>query len=379
MSASEVQVLAKRLIACPSITPNDAGCQVIVQNFLKPLGFQIQTLTCGPVTNMIAIRAGKKPSLAFLGHTDVVPPGPLEAWHNPPFTPTTDQHFLFGRGACDMKAAIAAMLIALKSLLTSQPNFDHQLLFLLTSDEEGVAEDGTRRIMQYLKQKNWIMDACLIGEPTANNRVGDTIKQARRGSINGVITVQGKQGHAAYPFQADSPIQSAAQILTLFQGLQFDQATPPSECQITKIETSDGATNVIPSTTSIQFNIRYHAPLTANQIINQLRDKLTDLKHAYLLTWQVNAKPFHSNSGKLYQAATQAIQDTTHHTPCLSCEGGTSDGRFVHPYGPEILELGLCNHTAHQINEHISLKDLDDLVAIYRHILTYYFSNKKAN
>lgn len=371
-----VVTFLQELIRLPSITPNDAGCQQLIADRLKALGFTIEHLPFGEVNNLWAKRGNKEPLLVFAGHTDVVPTGPLENWRTPPFEPTLHDGFLYGRGTADMKGSIAAMLIACEQFLQKYPNYTGSIAFLITSDEEGPAIDGTQKVVEYLKSKGEIITWCIVGEPSSEKKVSDTIKIGRRGSLNAKLTIYGKQGHIAYPQLAQNPIHLCLSALTALCQETWDTGHalfPPTVCQISNIHAGTGVTNVIPGNIELLFNFRYSPATTVDLLKERVITILENHKLQYELTWSHSGAPFLTQSGTLLNAAQKSIQKIANITPILSTDGGTSDGRFIAPLGCEVLELGLCNSTIHQINECIRLTDLIQLTDIYEQILAELF------
>jgi len=368
--------LACELIRCPSVTPFDAGCQAILANRLKKMGFSITELPFAEVTNLWARFGTEAPLFVFAGHTDVVPTGPLEQWASPPFEPTTRDNKLFGRGTADMKSSIAAMIIAVEQFLQQESNFKGSIAFLLTSDEEGPAINGTEKVMQWLLQNKIALDYCLVGEPTSEKMLGDTIKNGRRGSLSIDLTVLGKQGHVAYPQLADNPIHKALSALHEITTHHWDDGNdhfPASTLQISNIHGGTGATNVIPGELRVQMNIRYNNEQTAEKILAVIHKILNAHALKYELTSQASAKPFISHSGKLIQVAKNVIQKCCDIQTKLSTSGGTSDARFLREICPEIIEFGPLNQTIHQINECIALDELTNLTQVYNEILRQLF------
>lgn len=375
---SETIKLAQELIACPSVTPNDAGCQNLLKSRLNDLGFISTDLKYGDVTNFWASRGSSKPIFVFAGHTDVVPTGPLDSWQTNPFTPTIKNDFLFGRGAADMKGSLAAMITACEGFIEKYPNHNGTIGFLITSDEEGPAINGTCKVVDYLKNKNIIPDWCIVGEPSSEKQLGDTIKIGRRGSLSGKLTITGKQGHIAYPQLAENPIHRAIPILDELLQIHWDhgnQHFPPTSLQISNINGGTGATNVIPETIQIDFNLRFSPEVTADKIQQKIDSLLKKFPIHFSLEWNLSALPFLTNSKTLINATSECIQSISGIVPTLATTGGTSDGRFIAPLGTEIVELGPCNATIHQINENVSVKDLDQLSKIYEAILIKLLAN----
>lgn len=364
--------LAKKLIEKPSITPNDADCQNLLISYLEPLGFKIERFKFGEVENLWAKRGNSKPLFIFAGHTDVVPPGPLERWQSNPFQPEIRAGKLYGRGATDMKSSIAAMIIACTRFIKKNPQHVGSIAFLITSDEEGTALDGTAKVIAALQQRQEKIDYCLIGEASSEKQLGDTIKIGRRGSLHGKLIIQGKQGHIAYPQLAENPIHKAAAALDDLCKVQWDTGSkefPPTSFQISNIHAGTGADNVIPAELSVTFNLRYSNSIPIEEIQQRINSILNQHQLSYHIEWRVSGKPFLSPLQELVTATTQAVTEITGITPQLSTSGGTSDGRFIAATGCQIVELGPINQSAHQINEHVIVADLEKLSKIYQRIL----------
>ncbi len=368
--------LACELIARDSVTPDDKGCQDLLSQRLAPLGFKAEKMRFGEVDNLWLRRGDDGPLFCFAGHTDVVPPGPLTDWDSPPFEPEIRNGLLYGRGAADMKGSIAAMTIAVERFLAEQPEFDGSIAFLITSDEEGPATDGTIKVMQTLEARHEKIDYCLVGEPSSTHTVGDIIKNGRRGSLGGTLTIIGKQGHVAYPDLADNPIHRAAPALAELTAAQWDQGNeffPPTTFQISNIHAGTGATNVIPGELDITFNFRF----STEQTVESLQQRTTEIldRHGlnYQLEWSLSGQPFLTPPGRLVNAIRDAIHDCTGIETELSTAGGTSDGRFIAPSGAEVVELGPVNTTIHQINECVAIEQLKRLTDIYQGILERIF------
>ncbi len=371
--------LAEQLISRPSITPDDAGCLELLAERLSALGFQCERMDSGPVHfhvhNLWAVRRSGLPhakTLIFAGHTDVVPTGPVAQWSHPPFTPTYQDGKLFGRGASDMKTSIAAFIVAVEDFLAANANTPLDIAFLLTSDEEGPGHDGTKIVCQALSARGEPMDWCIVGEPTAVQQTGDMIKNGRRGSLSGRLTVEGVQGHIAYPQLARNPIHQAVPALTELAAIEWDQGNeffPATSWQISNIHGGTGASNVIPGEVVIDFNFRYSTENTAESLKQRVKSVLD--KHAleYDLTWSLSGEPFLTTLGDLVEAAQAAIRAETGLETELSTSGGTSDGRFIAKVCPQVIELGPPNATIHKIDEHIVVADVEPLTNIYRRML----------
>lgn len=369
---TETLSLAKMLINMPSITPTDHGCQATLMDRLKKIGFEITEINTNGVSNFFAIRGKQGKLFAFSGHTDVVPPGDLSEWHTPPFESDVRDGKLYGRGAADMKSALAAMVVATERFLEKHPNHAGKIGFLITSDEEGNGKDGTIRIVEYLEKNNITLDYCLIGEASSTKKLGDVIKVGRRGSLHGELTVHGKQGHIAYPHLAINPIHRSFQALDHLTNIEWDQATDlfsPTSFQIYNINADTGANNVIPGSLTARFNFRYSPESTAESLQTRVAAVFEEHQLHYDIKWNLSSKPFYSKPGLLTETCKTVIQDLCHVTTEPNTTGGTSDGRFIASTGAEIVELGLRNETIHHINEHIDVADLEKLTDLYEAIL----------
>lgn len=369
---SEVVTLAKELIACPSITPNDAGCQDILLQRLQKLGFNIQLLPYGPVKNFWARLGTDGPLLVFAGHTDVVPTGPLEKWQSDPFIPTIRNGLLFGRGAADMKSSIAAMVIAVEDFIATKPDFSGSIGFIITSDEEGDATDGTIKVVEYLQQQKTQVDYCIVGEASSEQRLGDTVKIGRRGSLSAKLIVQGLQGHIAYPAKSDNAIHKIIPLINELISIRWDKGNEffsPTSFQISNIHAGTGANNVIPGQCEILFNFRYSPLVTADGLKNKINALLNKHDVAHEIYWTHGAEPFLSKNKKLANIVKEVIEEKCAVTPIFSTTGGTSDARFIIKLGCEILELGPINDSIHKIDEHISVTELELLKQCYQEIL----------
>ena len=364
--------LARALIRRPSVTPNDAGCQDLMAERLAAIGFSIEPMPFGEVTNLWARRGDSGPLLCLAGHTDVVPPGPLEDWTSPPFEPTLRDGRLSGRGAADMKGSLAAMVTAVEGFVAEHPGHRGSIAFLLTSDEEGPSVDGTVRVVERLQARGERIDWALVGEPSSRERLGDTIKNGRRGSLNGFLRVHGKQGHVAYPQLAKNPFHASAQALANLCAEVWDQGNahfPATSLQIANLQMGTGAENLIPGRLTAQFNLRFSTELTAEAIDQRVRRILDAGGFAYDLTWRLSGNPFLTPAGELVEAAREAIAQIQGIETQLSTSGGTSDGRFIAPLGTQVVELGPVNASIHQVDEHVGVEELERLSAIYRRIL----------
>ncbi|MGD8804058.1 MAG: succinyl-diaminopimelate desuccinylase [Gammaproteobacteria bacterium] len=364
--------LAKQLIARPSVTPDDQGCQAIIADRLQRLGFTVEHHRFGEVDNLWARRGSSKPVFVFAGHTDVVPSGPVEQWQYDPFTPTIADNILYGRGAADMKGSIAAMVCACEQFIERHPEHSGSIAFLITSDEEGPATEGTVKVVELLQQRNEKIDWCLVGEPTSSNTVGDVVKNGRRGSLSGTLKIIGTQGHIAYPHLADNPIHRFAPALNDLVNEKWDNGNeffPPTSFQISNINAGTGANNVIPGSVDVLFNIRFSTEITAAQIRRRIEDMLDTHNLRYELTWSLSGNPFLTPEGELIDATKAAIRKVLNLDTELSTSGGTSDGRFIAPTGSQVLELGPVNASIHKINENVDVRELDQLTDIYHEIL----------
>ena len=364
--------LCCELIRHPSVTPDDAGCQALMMDRLAALGFSCTALRFGEVDNFWAERGNDGPILVFAGHTDVVPTGPVEQWHNPPFEPTLVEGSLYGRGAADMKGSLAAMVVACEEFVDQHPDHPGRIGFLITSDEEGDAIDGTVKVMDYLQQQGNPIDWCLVGEPSSSASLGDVIKNGRRGSLGAVLTVNGIQGHIAYPQLADNPIHRALPALAALTAEVWDHGNeffPPTSLQISNINGGTGVTNVIPGTLQVLFNFRFSTEVT-DTVLRERTQAILDA-HAldYDIKWSLSGQPFLTPSGELVEAAVSSIAAVTGLATELSTSGGTSDGRFIAPSGAQVVEVGPINASIHKLNENVLAADLPRLADIYRGIL----------
>ena len=375
--------LTRTLIELPSLTPDDAGCQFLLAERLEPLGFEVEWLPFGNVSNVIFTHGHAsgpdEPSLWFLGHTDVVPPGPLEDWTSPPFKAEVRNNILYGRGAADMKGAVAAMVVAAEAMVREHPDHIGQIGILLTSDEEGEAVDGVKRVAEILSQRSGAPSYCLVGEPSSLAQLGDTVRIGRRGSTHARLTVHGIQGHSAFPQALDNPIHRLTGFLDALTKIQWDQGDenfPPTHCQVTNINAGTGAENVTPGHAEAWFNFR-NSPASPSEIIRSRVDSLLQQLgiERYDLSWRVSGEPFRSAAGALRTAVIEALQNDLGVQPDLNTGGGTSDGRFIAPLGTEVLELGLLNKSIHKIDENTSVDDLDALARVYKHIMTRLLAN----
>lgn len=372
MPDSPVLTLARDLISRPSVTPEDAGCQQMMADYLARLGFTIEPMVFHDTTNLWARRGSEGPLFCFAGHTDVVPPGPLDKWDSPPFEPTIRDGHLYGRGAADMKGSLAAMLVAVERFVTAHPEHQGSIAFLITSDEEGPFINGTPKVVETLEARNEKITWCLVGEPSSTHILGDVVKNGRRGSITGDLLVKGIQGHVAYPHLGRNPIHQAAPALAELASTVWDQGNaffPPTSFQIPNISAGTGASNVIPGELQVQFNFRFSTELTAEQIKERVRAILDRHGLEYDLTWTLSGHPFLTSAGDLVEATVAAIEEVQGFSPELSTSGGTSDGRFIAPTGAQVIELGPLNATIHKLNECVKVADLDTLADVYTAIL----------
>ncbi|MCW4149746.1 succinyl-diaminopimelate desuccinylase [Halomonas sp. 18H] len=374
--------LAMELLRRPSVTPDDQGCQALMTERLAQLGFHIQPLPFGDVENFWAVHGHHGPVLAFAGHTDVVPSGPEAHWEYPPFEPRIDdQGMLCGRGAADMKGSLAAMLTAVERFVSANPDHPGRIAFLITSDEEGPAVDGTRAVVEHLREAHERLDYCIVGEPSSAQRLGDTIKNGRRGSLGGVLHVHGIQGHVAYPHLARNPIHQIAPALDALAREHWDAGNdcfPATSFQVSNLRAGTGATNVIPGEVQATFNFRYSTEVTQQA----LRDRTEAILDAhgldFSIDWTLNGEPFLTREGELVDAAVHGVEDVLGYAPTLSTAGGTSDGRFIATLGSQVVELGPSNGTIHKVNERIRATDLDDLSRVYEAVLDRLFTKGNA-
>ena len=373
---SATLALTKQLISRASVTPDDQGCQQLMIERLEAIGFVVENLRFDDVDNFWAVRGESGPILCFAGHTDVVPTGPEANWTYPPFEPTECDGQLFGRGAADMKGSLAAMVVAVEQFVAAHPNHTGRIAFLITSDEEGIATNGTVKVVEWLQQQGITPDYCLVGEPSSTARCGDVIKNGRRGSLGCTMRIKGKQGHVAYPHLASNPVHKAAPALTELTTEVWDQGNqffPATSFQISNINGGTGVTNVIPGELQIMFNFRFSTEVT-DQILRQRTEAILD-KHGleYEMDWVLSGQAFLTAEGQLVDAAVASILDVTGLETELSTAGGTSDGRFIAPMGTQVVELGPVNASIHQVDENVNIADLDTLTAIYESLLVKLF------
>jgi succinyl-diaminopimelate desuccinylase len=364
--------LTQQLLARPSVSPLDGGCQALMIERLTALGFQVESLPFGPVQNFWAKRGGAGPVFCFAGHTDVVPTGPAEDWQSDPFVPAIRDGILYGRGAADMKSGLAAMITATEAFVAQHPRHRGTLAFLITSDEEGPSVDGTRRVVEVLRTRGEKIDWCLVGEPSSEHALGDTIKIGRRGSLSGRLTVHGIQGHVAYPLLADNPVHALAPALAELTTRTWDRGNAhfqPTSFQVSNIAAGTGAPNVIPGELKARFNIRFSTEQNVESLKATVEGLLQKHRVKHSLEWFISGYPFLTAPGVLSEAATRAVQEQLQITPKLSTGGGTSDGRFIAPMGAQVIELGVPNATIHKVNECVRVDDIERLHGLYRRTL----------
>ena len=368
---SETRKLAEQLIELPSVTPDDGGCQSLLAKRLSQAGFSIDYLNFEDVSNLWAVIGDSGPLFTFVGHTDVVPPGPIESWDSAPFTPTVRDKFLFGRGAADMKSSLAAMVTAIERFLANN-TLNFKLAYLVTSDEEGPAINGIKRVIETFDSSNTKIDYCLVGEPSSSESLGDTIKIGRRGSLNGKLKLLGVKGHVAYPHLAKNPIHIAAPMLSELVSETWDRGNehfPPTSFQISNVHAGVGVSNVIPAGIEIDFNFRYSTEtddeLIKERVVNILNKHTSD----YELEWSLSGKPFLTQASDFIEIISDSVQNVVGKKPLLSTAGGTSDGRFIAPTGAQVVELGPSNKTIHKVNECVQIDDIEQLSTIYEKIL----------
>ena len=360
------------LIRRRSVTPDDAGCQNILRARLEAVGFSCETLQFNDVTNLWARRGAASPVLCFAGHTDVVPPGDEEQWGSDPFEPTFRDGLLYARGSADMKSGLAAMIVAVEQFLLSHPDHAGSLAFLITSDEEGRARDGTLRVMQALAERDEHIDWCVLGEPSSQRELGDIVRIGRRGSLSGILTVKGVQGHVAYPQLADNPIRRFAPILAELHGIHWDDGNeyfPPTSFQVVDLRAGIGAPNVTPGELSARFNFRYSTEWTHESLKEKVHAVFDAHDIDYELRWHLSGEPFLTEPGRLIDTVHDCVSEFTGRAPELSTGGGTSDGRFISPAGVDVVELGPVNASIHKVDEHVSVEDVMTLTAMYRRLM----------
>jgi succinyl-diaminopimelate desuccinylase len=369
---SPTLALACELISRESVTPVDAGCQQLMIERLEAIGFEVHRLPFDDVENFWAVRGNNGPTLCFAGHTDVVPTGAIEGWQYPPFEPVIEGGLLYGRGAADMKGSLAAMVTAVEDFVSDHPDHSGRITFLITSDEEGIATNGTVKVVDWLIERNEIPEWCLVGEPSSTKTVGDVIKNGRRGSLGGELTVKGVQGHVAYPQLAENPIHRIAPALTELTKENWDQGNqffPATSFQISNIQSGTGATNVIPGDAHVLFNFRFSTEVTEQELKTRTEAILNKHNINYELTWNLSGLPFLTATGALVEATVDSIREVTGIETELSTAGGTSDGRFIAPHGSQVIELGPVNATIHKVDECASISDIEGLNKIYQIIL----------
>ena len=360
------------LIERQSITPDDAGCQAILSERLTKLGFTCETMQFNDVTNLWARRGGTSPVLCFAGHTDVVPPGDEEQWTTDPFEPTFKDGLLYGRGSADMKSGLAAMIVAIEEFQAEHPDYEGSIALLITSDEEGRARDGTLRVIDALAAREEHIDWCVLGEPSSQSALGDIVRIGRRGSLSGMLTVNGVQGHVAYPQLADNPIRSFAPVLAELHEIVWDDGNdyfPPTSFQVVDVRAGIGAPNVTPGELTARFNFRYSTEWTHESLQEKVHTVFDAHGIDYELNWHLSGKPFLTEPGKLINAVHQAVTEHTGNAPELSTGGGTSDGRFISPAGVDVVELGPVNASIHKIDEHVKVDDVITLTGMYKRIM----------
>ena len=369
---SETLDLTKQLIARKSVTPDDAGCQAIMIERLEAIGFNVEHLRFDDVDNFWAKRGTEQPIYAFAGHTDVVPSGPEKDWQTPPFEPTLKDGMLYGRGTADMKGSLAAMVTACERFVANHPDHKGTIAFLITSDEEGIATNGTVKVIEHLEARNEKIHGCLVGEPSSTHRTGDVIKNGRRGSLGAKLIVHGVQGHVAYPHLAENPLHSFAPALNELCTTEWDQGNeffPKTTFQVSNIQAGTGATNVIPGDLEVIFNFRFSTELNGDLLEQQVESIFNKHNLNYDIEWNLSGNPFLTSAGELVDAAREAIKTVVGIETELSTAGGTSDGRFIAPTGAQVIELGPCNATIHKIDEGVKASELDELSEIYEQIL----------
>ncbi len=361
-----------KLVRRASVTPDDAGCQRIIIERLQAAGFNCESMPFGDVANLWARRGDDGPVLCFAGHTDVVPPGPLQDWQSDPFEPVIRGDLLYGRGSADMKSGLAAMVVAVEQFVDTNPDHAGSLALLITSDEEGHARDGTLKVIETLTARNEKIDWCVIGEPSSQNALGDTVRIGRRGSLSGILRVRGIQGHVAYPHLADNPIRRFAPVLAELHEIEWDDGNdnfPPTSFQVVNISSSVGAPNVTPGELSATFNFRYSTEWDHQSLKARFHNLLDAHDIDYELNWHLSGEPFLTARGKLIDAVSQAVHEQTGRKPELSTGGGTSDGRLISPAGVDVVELGPVHASIHKIDEHVRVDDVPKLAAMYQRIM----------
>ncbi|MGR5355294.1 MULTISPECIES: succinyl-diaminopimelate desuccinylase [Vibrio] len=377
MTDSPTLALAKDLISRQSVTPEDAGCQELMINRLKALGFEIEVMVFEDTTNFWARRGTEAPLFAFAGHTDVVPAGPIEQWNTKPFEPTMVDGYLHGRGAADMKGSLASMIVAVEQFIEKHPDHSGSIGFLITSDEEGPFINGTVRVVEALMARGENIDMCIVGEPSSTEFVGDVVKNGRRGSITGDLTIKGTQGHVAYPHLANNPVHSSLLAIHELATTEWDQGNdyfPPTSFQIPNVSAGTGASNVIPGEFNVQFNLRFSTELSNDVIVERVTTTLDKYDFEYDLKWTFNGDPFLTDAGSLLDAIVDAVGHVNDVKPALLTTGGTSDGRFIARMGGQVVELGPVNATIHKVNECVKVADLEKLTDMYERTLVNLFA-----
>ena len=369
---NETLELAQALIRRRSITPADEGCQQLIVERLAPLGFRPEVFACGEVTNLLIRHGEGKPLVVLAGHTDVVPPGPREKWHSDPFEPAIREGNLYGRGAADMKASIAAFVTAAEAFVRAHPDHPGSIALLITSDEEGPAVDGTVRVVEALKRRGETIDYCIVGEPSSSKNLGDTIRNGRRGSLTARLVVNGVQGHVAYPERVKNPVHLAAPALAEMAATEWDRGNeyfPPTTWQVSNIHAGTGAQNIVPGSLQVDFNFRHSTESTPESLQQRVRGILDRHGLEYTLDWVVGGRPFVTPRGRLVDTLTRVVREVTGVTPEVNCAGGTSDGRFIIDICPEVAEFGPVNRSIHKVNEAVALAEIEPLAEIYRRAL----------
>ncbi|MEC7306471.1 MULTISPECIES: succinyl-diaminopimelate desuccinylase [Vibrio] len=377
MTDSPTLALAKDLISRQSVTPEDAGCQELMINRLKALGFEIEVMVFEDTTNFWARRGTEAPLFAFAGHTDVVPAGPIEQWNTKPFEPTIVDGYLHGRGAADMKGSLASMIVAVEQFIAKHPDHTGSIGFLITSDEEGPFINGTVRVVETLMARGENIDMCIVGEPSSTEFVGDVVKNGRRGSITGDLTIKGTQGHVAYPHLANNPVHSSLLAINELATTEWDKGNdyfPPTSFQIPNVSAGTGASNVIPGEFNVQFNLRFSTELSNDIIVERITTTLDKYDFEYDLKWTFNGDPFLTDAGSLLDAIVDAVGHVNDVKPALLTTGGTSDGRFIARMGGQVVELGPVNATIHKVNECVKVADLEKLTDMYERTLVNLFA-----
>ncbi len=364
--------LLRDLIRRPSVTPDDAGCQELLIARLEEAGFECESMPFSDVSNLWARRGSDSPVLCFAGHTDVVPPGAAAEWESDPFEPVIRDGNLYGRGAADMKSGLAAMIVAIENFVAAHPDHRGSIALLITSDEEGVARDGTLKVVETLSQRNENIDWCIIGEPSSHRSLADVVRIGRRGSLSGVLTIKGVQGHVAYPEHVDNPVHSFAPVLAELLNTHWDNGNegfPPTSFQVVDLRSSSGAPNVTPRDLRTRFNFRYSTEWSHQDLQTELARILDDSELDYALDWHLSGEPFLTEPGTLIDAVVETVRKQTGSAPQLSTGGGTSDGRFIAPSGAQVVELGPVNASIHKVNEHVKVEDVSRLAEMYRQIM----------